>query len=49
MDDFSCEHIHIRQSTDVLKETIDALNVFRDVYLNGGTSANGLKIFRIQN
>lgn len=36
MDDFSCEHIHIRQSTDVLKETIDALNVFRDVYLNGG-------------
>ena len=35
-DDFSCEHIHIRQSTDVLKETIDALNVFRDVYLNGG-------------
>lgn len=35
MDDFSCEHIHIRQSTDVLKETIDALNMFRDVYLNG--------------
>ena len=36
LEDFSCEHIHIRQSTDVLKETIDALNVFRDVYLNGG-------------
>lgn len=36
LDDFSCEHIHIRQSTDVLKETIDALNVFRDVYFNGG-------------
>lgn len=36
LDDFSCEHIHIRQSTDVLKATIDALNVFRDVYLNGG-------------
>lgn len=36
LDDFSCEHIHIRQSTDVLKETIDALNAFRDVYLNGG-------------
>lgn len=36
MEDFSFEHIHIRQSTDVLKETIDALNVFRDVYLNGG-------------
>lgn len=30
------EHICIRQSMDVLKETIDALNVFRDVYLNGG-------------
>ena len=36
LDDFSHEHICIRQSTDVLKETIDALNVFRDVYLNGG-------------
>lgn len=35
LDDFSCEHIHIRQSMDVLKETIDALNVFRDIYLNG--------------
>lgn len=36
LDDFSHENICIRQSTDVLKETIDALNVFRDVYLNGG-------------
>ena len=36
LDDFSHEHICIRQSTDVLKETIDTLNVFRDVYLNGG-------------
>lgn len=36
LDDFSCEHICIRQSMDILKETIDALNVFRDVYLNGG-------------
>lgn len=36
LDDFSCEHIHIRQSMDILKETIDALNVFRDIYLNGG-------------
>lgn len=36
MDDFSHEHICIRQSTDILKETIEALNVFRDVYLNGG-------------
>lgn len=36
MEDFSMEHICIRQSMDVLKNTIDALNVFRDVYLNGG-------------
>lgn len=36
LEDFSMEHICIRQSMDVLKETIDALNVFRDVYLNGG-------------
>ena len=36
MDDFSYEHICIRQSADILKETIEALNVFRDVYLNGG-------------
>lgn len=36
MEDFSMEHICIRQSMDVLKETIDTLNVFRDVYLNGG-------------
>lgn len=36
LDDFSHEYLTIRLSTDVLKETIDALNVFRDVYLNGG-------------
>lgn len=36
MEDFSMEHVCIRQSMDVLKNTIDALNVFRDVYLNGG-------------
>ena len=36
LDDFSYEHLTIRQSMDVLKETVDALNVFRDVYLNGG-------------
>lgn len=36
MEDFSCEHLSIRQSVDILKETIDALNVFRNVYLNGG-------------
>lgn len=37
LDDFSHEHITIRQSVDILKETIDALNVFRKVYLEGGT------------
>ena len=36
LEDFSTEHICIWQSMDVLKDTIDALNVFRDVYLNGG-------------
>lgn len=36
LDDFSHEHISLRQSVDVLKETIEALNVFRNVYLNGG-------------
>lgn len=36
LEDFSTERICIRQSMDVLKDTIDALNVFRDVYLNGG-------------
>lgn len=36
LSDFSCEHISIRQSTDMMKETIDCLNVFRDVYLMGG-------------
>lgn len=36
LDDFSYEHICIRQSMDIIKDTIDALNVFRDVYLNGG-------------
>lgn len=36
LEDFSIEHICIRQSMDVLKETIDTLNVFRGVYLNGG-------------
>lgn len=35
-EDFSCEHLSIRQSVDILKEIIDALNVFRNVYLNGG-------------
>lgn len=36
LEDFSTEHICIRQSMDVLKDMIDTLNVFRDVYLNGG-------------
>lgn len=37
LDDFSHEHLTIRQSVDILKETINALNVFRNVYLEGGT------------
>lgn len=36
LEDFSCEHICLRQSMDVLKDTIDTLNVFRGVYLDGG-------------
>lgn len=36
-DDFSHDHLTIRQSVDILKETIDVLNVFRKVYLKGGT------------
>lgn len=36
LDDFSHEHICIRQSMDIIKAIIDTLNVFRDVYLNGG-------------
>ena len=36
LEDFSCEHLTIRQSMYVLKETVNTLNVFRDVYLNGG-------------
>lgn len=36
LEDFSTEHICIQQSIDMLKNIIDTLNVFRDVYLNGG-------------
>lgn len=36
LDDFSHEHISIRQSIDILTETIETLNVFRNIYLNGG-------------
>lgn len=36
LNDFSHEHITIRQSVDILKETVDALNVFQRVYLEGG-------------
>ena len=36
LDDFSHEHLSIRQSVDILKETIDVLNIFRKVYLEGG-------------
>lgn len=36
LEDFSTEHICSQQSIDMLKNIIDTLNVFRDVYLNGG-------------
>ena len=36
LDDFSHEHIDLPQSTDVLKDTINTLNYYRDLYLNGG-------------
>lgn len=36
LEDFSCEHLNLRLSNNILIETVDALNVFRDVYLNGG-------------
>ena len=36
LEDFSCEHIDLPQSTDVLKDTINTLNYYRDLYLNGG-------------
>lgn len=36
LDDFSHEHLSIRQSVDIIKETVDVLNVFRNIYLNGG-------------
>ena len=36
LDDFSHEHIDLPQSTDVLRDTINTLNYYRDLYLNGG-------------
>ena len=36
LDDFSHEHIDFPQSRDVLRDTINALNYYRDLYLNGG-------------
>ena len=36
LDDFSHEHIDLPQSTDVLRDAINALNYYRDLYLNGG-------------
>ncbi len=35
-DDFSHEHLMFPQSLDVIRNIIDALNYFRDVYINGG-------------
>ena len=36
LDDFSHEHIDLPQSTDVLRDAINTLNYYRDLYLNGG-------------
>jgi len=36
LDDFSHEHLMFPQSLDVIRNIIDALNYFRDVYINGG-------------
>ena len=36
LDDFSHEHIDLPQSTDVLRDTVNTLNYYRDLYLNGG-------------
>ena len=34
--DFSHEHIDLPQSTDALRDTVNTLNYYRDLYLNGG-------------
>lgn len=39
IDDFSCEHLH-KKSFLHLIETIEILNVWRDIYLNGGEVDN---------
>ena len=36
MSDFSTEHLKFPQALDEIHNTIDALNYFRDIYLNGG-------------
>lgn len=36
LDDFSHEHVDLPQSTDVLRDTVNTLNYYRDLYLNGG-------------
>ena len=36
LDDFSHEHIDLPQSKDVLRDAINTLNYYRDLYLNGG-------------
>lgn len=40
LDDFSCEHLHPRAMKRLL-DTIDELNFWRDIYLNGGEVDNG--------
>lgn len=37
LDDFSYEHLITKKAMDILKETLESLNAFRDIYLNGGT------------
>lgn len=35
LDDFSCEHL-TRRSLEIFEDTIEILNRYRDLYLNGG-------------
>lgn len=36
IEDFSCEHLVLKRSWDWLNKTIEDLNVWRNLYLNGG-------------
>ena len=35
LEDFSCEHL-TRRSIDIFEDTIEVLNKYRDLYINGG-------------